>query len=155
MVRPVVRFRHGDPASRASALVVFAAFVRGAYDRCAGCGVVEPHRFDPATVRFEAASAPCPCGGTPVPAAACDAAVRLDAPADGPIHVPTVAAWLGIGDRVVDADEPDVAASDADVETDVATRGVHDAHGAVVERIDAPATLRNLVRAHREHAQRA
>lgn len=157
MMRPVVRFRHGDPASRASALVVFAAFVRGAYDRCPACGVVEPHRFDPGAVCFDAAP-PCPCGANPVPAERCDAAVRLDEPADGPIHLPTVAAWLGISDRVVataESGDRDVAAIDRDVAVDVATRGVHDHHGAVIHRIDAAATLRRLVGAHREHAQRA
>lgn len=144
-MRPVVRFRGGDPALVASALVVFAMFVRGAYDRCPSCGVVEPHRFDPASVRFDAVAGPCPCGDTPVPAGRCDASVWLDADAPAPIHLPTVSEWLGIGDLVVDSVEPGTRQIDAQV----ITRNAHDPMGGAVERIDGPATLRCLVDAHR------
>lgn len=148
-MRPVVRFRDGDPALVASALVVFAMFVRGAYDRCPSCGVVEPRRFDPASVRFDAAAGPCPCGGTPVPAGRCDALVWLDADAPGPIHLPTVAEWLGVGELVVDAVETGARQVDAPV----VVRHAHDPVGKTVERIDGPATLRFLVGAHRRLAE--
>lgn len=149
MSSPVVRLRHGDgdPALVASALVVFAMFVRGAYSRCPACGVVEPHGFDPASVSFHAPAPACPCGGVPLAAAACDALVQLDAHAHGPIHLPTVAAWLGVDDLVVDAVEPGHRA----IEADVATRRVHAPEGGTVERVDTAATLRGLVGAHRQH----
>lgn len=146
---PVVRFRSSDAALVASALVVFAMFVRGAYGRCRSCGVVEPHRFDPASVRFDAAAGPCPCGGTPVPAGRCDALVWLDASTPGPIHLPTVAEWLGVGELVVDG----VGAGAWQVDAPVVVRHAHDPVGRAVGRIDAPATLRCLVGAHRQLAE--
>lgn len=73
----------------------------------------------------------------------------LDADAPGPIHLPTVAEWLGVDDRVVDA----VEAGTRQIDAPVVVRHAHDPVGRALERLDGPATLRCLVGAHRQLAE--